>query len=370
MVIPSQIDKESLKVVISKLLGLASDYDYQAKFEIAFSLVENALNLLPNPGNNGSTEIMFNMKSCLGGMRNMLLHNFLDTWLMAAPCDVKLGHYRHEFQQLQLNRWVQYVRGTGPEISGLLKDVKYIFITWDLSNLESQDWDEQAIKQVGEMLLPLGHQTLRGLIVHRIIFVDLKSLKSSILTQRKLFLNIWYRYLHNFCAENNKNYCVSFIDKGAFVKMLGMDKTRRLDIALFSKSDEVLKKVNEEVIPTTDEEVCLGYDAAQYTARTDIANYPHNFKCVESPEGFLNLYVSETNPKDSECIANHIVTGWVKETKILFQNWKKSKSGLCDEYIRDNLSKAFVRELSKQDKDIYKQGIKFEPLFRKQQKVS
>ena len=389
MVIPSEIDKESLKVVVSKLLELAHDFDLPAKYEIACSLLEDALKLVPDSGNNGSTEIMWNMKSCLGGMRNMMLHNFLDTWLMAAPCDVKLGYYRHEFQQLQLNRWVQYVRGTGPDISGLLKDAKYVFITWDLSRLGSDDWNEQAIEQVGEMLLPLGHQTQNGLTVHRIIFVNLKSLQDQVLTRRKLFLNIWYKYFYRFCAEGNEHYCVSFIDKDAFITALGIDKSRRLDVALFSKSDKVLEKVHEEVIPTVNEEVCLGYDAAQYTARTSMARYPQEFDRVESPEGFLNLYVSEANPGDSSCIANHIVTSWVKETKGLFKKWNAtSKPGLCDKDIRDNLSKVFadelgsedvvpdignkvspttmvkLHELSQEDKNTYEQGIKFKPLLK------
>ncbi len=363
MGVPSKKDNNPLNVAVSSLIKPAYDSDYQTRYELACSLLEHVRNLVPDSGHNDSTQLSFNMRSCLGGMQNMILHNFLDTWLMAAPCDVKLGHYRHEFQQLQLNRWAHYIRGTGAEISGILKDTKYLFITWDLSNLESNEWNDRAIEQVGNMLMPLGEQTRKGLTIHRIIFVNLKSLEDNILTRRKFFLDIWNKYFYPFCAVGNKNYCVSFIDKNAYITALGMNKSRRLDVALFSKSDDVLKKVNDEVIPIADE-LCYGYDAAQYTARTDMTRYPNKLERVESPEGFLNLYVSETDPIDSECIASRIVTSWVRENKNSFKKWNESKSGLCDEDIRDNMSKVFVRELSQQNKDTFKEGIKFEPLFK------
>ena len=312
----------------------------------------------------------------------------LDTWLMAAPCDVKLGYYRHEFQQLQLNRWVQYIRGIGSEISGILKDTKYIFITWDLSNLESDDWNDKSIEQVGNMLTPLGEQTQKGLIVHRIIFVNLINLMSSFETRKKLFKKIWYIYFYQYCKNGNKNYRISFIDKEPFNKALGIPKSRRLDTAFFSKDGIVLNQINKEVIPLNYNCIGFGYHAAQYTARTNIAKYPDNFDRVESPDGFLNLYISEADLNKPDCIANNIISKWVNDTQSLLKYWyEMSKPGLCDSDIKGKLSKTFaeqlgrddlvpdignivspktmikVIELAKKQKDEYEQGIKYEPLF-------
>ena len=389
MAASSYMNKDSLKQAVSVLVEQAYNFDYQEKYEIACSLLEDVRKLVPDSGHNNSTEIKWNMSSCLGGIQNMILHNFLDTWLMAAPCNVKLGYYRHEFQQLQLNRWVQYIRGTGSEISGILKNTKYIFITWDLSNLGSDDWNDKAIEQVGKMLKPLGEQTQKGITVHRIIFINLKNIRTSFETRRKLFNKIWYIYFYHYCNKGNKNYRISFIDKEPFITALGINKSRRLDIAFFSNSDEVLKEVDKEVIPFADNEVCLGYHAAQYTARTDIKKYPSNFCHVESPKEFLNLYISEADPKTPGCIANNIICYWVKETQQLLRNWyTMSKPGLCDGEIRDNLSKTFAEELgsddlvpdigdvvgpmamvkitklAEKDKNEYEQGVKFESLFK------
>ena len=78
MVISSNSKIQYLKAAVSKLLESAYDFNYQEKYEIACSLVENALKLVPDSGHNNSTEIKFNMISCLGGIRNMILNNFLD----------------------------------------------------------------------------------------------------------------------------------------------------------------------------------------------------------------------------------------------------------------------------------------------------
>lgn len=276
----------SLNDLIGALCGGISslgDYDNLCiKHSILLGVLD-ALNACLPKGNDmlHKTTLM----QCLGGAKNILSENYDATALLPAPSDKYMMRYANDFFALQLSRWADYIvhdrakDGEEKEGNRVLDKTKYLFITWDLRDLDR--WEEYLTDKIGVMLKPIAKKSLitdKGvspILIHRLIFLRWNQFKRSKDLQNRFFNEIWFPYFQPWTAVPN-NYFISFLDLDVLdIEDIFDDKDIKeelkelYDLAFFSFDDKIKKAAIDIVLPNKAKvrDAINEYSVLQYSKR-------------------------------------------------------------------------------------------------------
>ncbi|MHA1228963.1 MAG: hypothetical protein ACTSPV_19790 [Candidatus Hodarchaeales archaeon] len=178
--------------------------------------------------------------------------NYNRKWLMPifGVRDLKL--FCNEFTELTLKYWDNFVVN---EDIGKIKDTKYLFITWDLTNIEkwnpSRTNDDKLIDAIRKLLLSLKDKTQNNeLVVDRLLILPNDVFSDS--SKKEILKGITEKYFLIKSDENNHsripdNYRINYVIENDLQILKEIEMEFIKDVGLFSFN--LLKKNSEQRFP-------------------------------------------------------------------------------------------------------------------------
>jgi len=201
-------------------------------------------------------------------------------WLLPPPsngilCRPELGQ---NYFGSQLIEWSCLLARKVSDDDTILEKTKYLFITWDLSNISG--WNPILLGDLKEMLIELGNKTINpdGLHVHRVIIVNWDEISPDG-TYQDCFKKIWEAFFERYVGNDKPNYKISFINSSAVSnipnKRYDDIKKAFFDIALFSFCSNVRDRAfNGMILPAPQsQDTFKEYAALQYSLMDGDANF-------------------------------------------------------------------------------------------------
>jgi len=143
----------------------------------------------------------------------------------------------NEFTRLTLKYWDNFVVNKD---TGKLKDTKYLFITWDLTNIEkwgpftgSEDRGVNWIKGLLELILEKTQE--KKLTVDRILILPDDIFSNH--NKKKILKSIAENYFFDQSDDIPRNYRISYVLNNDLINLKTHEKEFFKDVCLFSKGE-------------------------------------------------------------------------------------------------------------------------------------